>query len=151
MDLDEWAICSRPVLYSHAAPKWRAQVERLVNAFDDVFIDATTVQLADNPEEQDYTKIALLVGGIATFEAAHRLLLPPDPPEPGRNTPPLVVEDVSSWAAFVACYAPYVVSLPMLGAEQTKKLAEVKVHDVRFGSPCHVGAEELTCDVSPGR
>lgn len=120
-----------------AAPKWRAQVERLVNVFDANFETTLADQLEVYSElETDYRFVAHLVGGIATFEAAHRLLLPPDPPEPGRVTPPLAVEDVTSWAAFVATYAPYDIPLSTLGVQGTKVLAESKVLEVsRLVSP----------------
>jgi hypothetical protein len=83
--------------------------------------------------EDDYPQIARLVGGLATFEAGHRLLLHPDPPEAGSTKrAPLAVEDVMGWAAFVSANAPYEGDgdLCKLGDVKTIGLATAKVDEV---------------------
>lgn len=104
--------------------------------FEQVFEDAVR-KFNYKAFEDDYPQIAKLVGGLATFEAAHRLLLHPDPPEPGSTKrPPLAVEDVLGWAAFVSANAPYEGDgdLSKLGDVKTIGLATAKVDEVSLQS-----------------
>lgn len=115
-----------------SAPKWRFQVEKLAGVFEQVF-EQVVRNFNYKAFEDDYPQIAKLVGGLATFEAAHRLLLHPDPPEPGSTKrPPLAVEDVLGWAAFVSANAPYEGDgdLSKLGDVKTIGLATAKVDEV---------------------
>ena len=113
-----------------SAPKWKFAVERLVVKAEEVFEQFLVDKFPFRDIEEDYPQIARLVGGIATFEAAHRLLLHPDAPENGQaKRPPLAVEDVFAWAAFVSDNAPYASNLLDFGDVKTIGLATTKVDE----------------------
>ncbi|KAK4052852.1 hypothetical protein OIV83_002140 [Microbotryomycetes sp. JL201] len=113
-----------------SAPKWKFAIERFATKFEKVFESLVNTKFASRGLEEDYPAIARLVGGIATFEAAHRLLMHPDPVDaatPQRSAQS--VEDMFPWAAFVAANAPYSQPLNDLGDVKTIGLATSKVDE----------------------
>ncbi|KAM0786963.1 hypothetical protein ACM66B_002382 [Microbotryomycetes sp. NB124-2] len=113
-----------------SAPKWKFAVERFANKFERVFESFVNAKFVSRSLEEDYPTVARLVGGIATFEAAHRLLMHPDPVDansPQRSAQS--VEDMFPWAAFVAANAPYDLPLNELGDVKTIGLATSKVDE----------------------
>ncbi|KAK4057355.1 hypothetical protein OIO90_001422 [Microbotryomycetes sp. JL221] len=128
-EVKKGALANRGGIW-RSAPKWKFAVERFATKFEAIFENYVTSKFPYKEYESDYPTVSKLVGGIATFEAAHRLLLHPDPLDAGQTQRlPQAVEDTFPWAAFVSANAPFPDNITTMGDVKTIGLATSKVDE----------------------
>lgn len=116
--------------------QWHAKVRKVAEVFEQVF-QSLMATFDLKSIEDDYPKVATFVGGISTFEVAHRLILHVGSPADRFSaatvlTPGTRSQDVCGWSAFIAANAPRSFSKPLDEVDEMEKV-ELAVKSLRSG------------------